>query len=136
MKTHVMYEGVSYEVAELSDDALRDLKVAFNADIASIKMQLESAKTDRVVNGTYADPSWFRSASNARMIKAMDVQAIDRELAKRKQEKKERAQTVEELSQRRIEVQFLKVAKEYLPSDDFRRLLEIAQDRLKSTEKP
>ena len=130
MKTHVRYDGKNYQVATLSNDELLDLKVALNTEIAVIKMQLDTAKTQRLVNGEFADPAWWRSASNAKTIKTMDVQAVDRELSKRKKERKEQSQAEEDLKQRNLERQFFLVCKMYLPKDDFRRLLVVAQEQL------
>lgn len=83
------------ELRSLSDDSIDELLVSVCRDIAQIKYQLETAKSESV-NGKYADPVWFRSATHALRMKGIQHQQLTVEKSRRNRlEKEERCSRYE-----------------------------------------
>lgn len=57
-------------------------------DIANIKLQLANAKSEAVINNTFADTKWFNNAKHALRMKGIAHQNVTKELAKRRKEGK------------------------------------------------
>ena len=63
-------------------------------DIANIKLQLSNAKSEAVINNTFADTKWFNNAKHALRMKGIAHQNIIKELAKRRKQNKKKEKKV------------------------------------------
>lgn len=117
-------KGIQYDLREISDTELIDLRISLDTNIASIKTQIEDAQTKRIETGEYADSAWFRSAQNARRHMSRSVQLINLQLRKNKQF-------------RNIPFTkcFFDICKERLSSDEFNTIRQIAEKRYKEENK-
>ncbi len=67
-------------------EELLELKSIIDGDILAINDQLGKARTERITNGTYADPDWYRRAMTAKGAKGQLSQRIQNELRLRRKE--------------------------------------------------
>lgn len=103
-----------------TDEQLQDTQVILLEDMASIRYQLETAKSAAVMDGAYADPDWFRKASYALRMKGAQQQAIQTEVGRRKR-----------LVQSSLETWFVRIAREILEEDLFNEIMEEAKDKVR-----
>jgi len=125
------------DLEQATHTELIDLLATIQADITDINEQISQARRIYRETGEKSDPDWFRSAHWARTHKRKHVQAIQLELAKRKESR--RAQTLttrqraSERTQKRkaeraaqVEYQFVEAARTLLPQETFNEILAIA----------
>jgi len=75
---------------EASSDELLELKGKVDIDIAAIRMELETAKTNLETFGEHYDTDWFHRATIAKKIKGQLSQRIQAALGRKKSERKEK----------------------------------------------
>ncbi len=84
------------QMRSASFDDILELKIQVDADIAGISIQLDRAKEDVRLHGTYSDPSWFNSATMAKKMKGVLSQTIQNVLGQRRRvEDEERRKSFE-----------------------------------------
>lgn len=89
-------------------------------DIANIKLQLANAKSEAVINNTFADTKWFNNAKHALRMKGIAHQNITKELAKRRKERKK--------GEKKVMDHYVHMAARKLLSQDlYEEILETAQ---------
>lgn len=99
---------------------LIQLKNIIDDEIASIKEQLDEAKTEQLVTGTYADPGWWRKANSALRMKGRFVQKIQRQIGLAKQDEHQQSSVT-------FERHFISVAREVLDKETYSAIIEKAQ---------
>ncbi len=104
-----------------TDDELQEANLLLLQDIASIKYQLETAKSDAMTEGDYADPAWFRKANYALRMKGINQQALTAEMGRRRR-----------LTQSTLETWFVRIAREILEEDLFDEIMDEAKDKVRS----
>jgi len=104
-----------------TDEQLQDTQVILLEDMASIRYQLEAAKSNAAMDGEYADADWFRKATYALRMKGAQQQAISIEVGRRKR-----------LAQSALETWFVRIAREILEEDLFEEIMDEAKDRVRT----
>jgi hypothetical protein len=104
-----------------TDEQLQDTQVILLEDMASIRYQLEAAKSNAAMDGEYADADWFRKATYALRMKGAQQQAISIEVGRRKR-----------MTQSRLETWFVRIAREILEEDLFDEIMDEAKDKVRS----
>jgi len=104
-----------------TDEQLQDTQVILLEDMASIRYQLEAAKSNAATDGEYADADWFRKATYALRMKGAQQQAISIEVGRRKR-----------MTQSRLETWFVRIAREILEEDLFDEIMDEAKDKVRS----
>jgi hypothetical protein len=104
-----------------TDEQLQDTQVILLEDMASIRYQLESAKSAAALENEYADADWFRKATYALRMKGAQQQAISIEVGRRKR-----------LAQSTLETWFVRIAREILEEDLFEEIMDEAKDKVRS----
>lgn len=99
-----------------TDEQLQDTQVILLEDMASIRYQLEAAKSNAAMDGEYADADWFRKATYALRMKGAQQQAISIEVGRRKR-----------LIQSTLETWFVRVARQILEEDLFEEIMDEAK---------
>jgi hypothetical protein len=84
----IKLRGDTINLSLLDRDSLVELKDRLGESLVSIGLQLDKAKADVHVLGEYADPDWYRRATAAKKITGFQIQLVDRELARRRQQAK------------------------------------------------
>lgn len=106
---------------DYTDEQLQELQVTLLEDMASIRYQLEEAKSKAATGGDYSDADWFRKASYALRMKGAQQQAVSIEVGRRKR-----------LVQSTLETWFVRVAREILDEDLFEEIMDEAKDKAQS----
>ena len=99
-----------------TDEQLQDTQVILLEDMASIRYQLEAAKSNAAMDGEYADADWFRKATYALRMKGAQQQAISIEVGRRKR-----------LNQSTLETWFVRHARQILDEDLFEEIMDEAK---------
>lgn len=99
-----------------TDEELQQEQLILLEDMASIRYQLEKAKTNVALDGEYSDPEWFRKATYALRMKSAQIQAISVEMGRRKR-----------MLQSSIETWFVRVARDLLEEDLFQEIMDEAK---------
>ncbi len=99
-----------------TDAQLQDTQAILLEDMASIRYQLEVAKSNAATEGDYSDPDWFRKATYALRMKSAQLQAINVEVGRRKRD-----------MQSRLETWFVRVARDILEEDLFEEIMDEAK---------
>lgn len=104
-----------------TDEQLQDTQVILLEDMASIRYQLEAAKSNAAMDGEYADADWFRKATYALRMKGAQQQAISIEVGRRKR-----------LAQSALETWFVRIAREILEEDLFEEIMDEAKEKVRT----
>lgn len=103
-----------------TDEQLQDTQTILLEDMASIRYQLEVAKSNAATEGDYSDPDWFRKATYALRMKSAQLQAINVEMGRRKR-----------LLQSRLETWFVRIARDILEEDLFEEIMDEAKEKVR-----
>ena len=79
--------GDDMNLEELSDNELLDALSLIEDKLATIKTQVDFAKSNAASKKEYSDPDWFNNAKHALRRTGLKHQQINREISKRKNEK-------------------------------------------------
>lgn len=109
--------SILLDLEGLTERDLLDLKTEIDAEITSIKMQLENARAEKISTGKYADSTWWIKANNALRIKGRQSQQIQTELGSIKSSKR-----------KRVNDRFVEIAKQTLSNEEFVEILKQAQE--------
>jgi len=108
-------ESIYLSLDGLTETELLDLKEETDLALASIKIQIEDAKA-RAAEGSYSNRDWWRRVNNARRIKGLQSQQIQRALGKLRREKKAK-------NQADLSIRFMDIARRDLPPELFHQIL-------------
>lgn len=112
-------DGSIVPVSDMSYDDLQLTRIHLEESISNIKLQIEEAKADAWQYDVYADPNWYRKASDALTIKKRQTQLLQLYLGKRNRERKQ---------QKALEVErhFVSVCRERIDGGLFAEMMEAA----------
>lgn len=125
--------GDMVDVRQASKERLEDIKVQLEADMASIKNQIDFAKSGARV-GEYADPEWFARVNAARRHKGRQINLINAELKKRKDREMERRKRAAVADSLTFERAFMRVTKAWVGETDYATLCNAAQELIRAQE--
>lgn len=103
-----------------TDEELQQEQLVLLEDMASIRYQLEKAKSTVALDGEYSDPEWFRKATYALRMKSAQVQAISVEMGRRKR-----------MLQSTTETWFVRIARDILEDDLFQEIMDEAKEKVR-----
>ena len=108
---------------ELSDNELLDALSLIEDKLATIKTQVDFAKSNAASKKEYSDPNWFNNAKHALRRTGLKHQQINREISKRKNEK-------QKSKNNSLQYIFVGVAREQLDAETFDRILQESKSRI------
>lgn len=79
------------DVEQSTDEELQARLDEVSEELASIRLQVDTAKSRARAQGEYSDPDWFHRAQFALRMKGQEHQRIQRELSRRKKRAREHA---------------------------------------------
>lgn len=112
----IKIENRNVNINELSKNELLKAKLELELDIDNIKGQLDLAKSKVASSGEYADPIWYRNATQAMRIKQKQLQFLMMKI----KDKKECDLSIPQL--------FMNMAEKLLDEETFNQILESAND--------
>jgi hypothetical protein len=110
------------DVNSLSREQILDMLPQLTAEMDEIRTQIEDAKAKAAATGDYADREWFRRAKYALRAKGRLHQQLQYRLGVLRKERSTQSTEVEK--------QFVNVAREVLPDEQFHRILQTAMGRV------
>jgi len=113
--------GTMIDVNEFSDEELEAHLHELLEKIASIKYQIDTAKSKCAETGDYSDNDWFNRAKYALRMNGREQQIVQAELAKRRKAKRRQYNNT-------VERNFMEVAKRRLDPDLFKEFVSEAED--------
>lgn len=112
----IKFQGHIYDVSQMTDDELRDLRLDIEQENQKLKIELQNTTEQ-------ADSNWYQRATNAKYHLSRSLQIIQNEFGRRKAVRRET------MSERSLSDYFVDVARDLLPIDVFERLYAVAQSR-------
>jgi hypothetical protein len=109
------------DVDSLTREQILDMLPQLTAEMDEIRTQIEDAKAKAASTGDYADREWFRRAKYALRAKGRLHQQLQYRLGVLRKERSTQSTEVEK--------QFVNVAREVLPDEQFHRILQTAMGR-------
>jgi hypothetical protein len=117
-----------------AEPSLHDKAIAVLQDIASIKAQIERAKSRPRDGKGYSDSEWFQAANTALKYKQVEHQRLLQEIGKQQKIAKALRVAKEQQLQNTFERTFIRTARDLLDRDTYIRLLQETERR--TTSKP
>lgn len=104
-------------------EKLLQKRLKLQGEIIAIREQVETAKTESIYTGRYADRLWWQRAHTALRAKGRQICHINTLLGSMKHERHQK-----------LEFAFIDVAREKLPDDEFNEILKEAIRRVERVE--
>ena len=118
-----MLNGKKLDEKTMTRQELADAKSTIEIELLDVKTQIDIAKSDLWNSGIPADHAWWVSVNSARVMKTKSLMLINKQLSSIPREKR--------IVIRPMPEHLIDVCREFLPKDDFDRIMKLAQDRVK-----
>lgn len=127
MRTYTIeYLGDSVDIRRASNELLQDIKIQLEADLASIKNQIDFAKSS-ARSGEYADPDWFARVNAARRHKGRQINLINAEIKQRNEQEREANRRAYDANSVSFERAFMQATKAWADAETYAMLCDAAQ---------
>lgn len=110
-----------YDTDKLTYEELQALTLEIDESIASIKEQLRVAAAKRYETGKWADPEWFNAATRAQKALQRSRQQVQVLIGLKSRQLRRQTKSMADF--------FFDVAREYMDTKDFERILYVAKKR-------
>lgn len=108
---------IELDLRSKSRDDLLKLKCQYEAEIASIRTQIDRARIEARERKVFASLTWWQKAHHALRIKGRQCQQVQNALGRLRQQRESK-----------LEATFMRAAKQHLPPEQFDQILAAARD--------